>query len=132
MTKPLVVARIKTNDPSETPKFTKAMPIESLLLELVKTIPVDKVYVMVEDEDGEGFRLREMGSVYLDIVTKDEVFITKAKLPEIKIIEPVTNVKPEKKPKKTKKEPQPTGMVIDNIIPATPETEEASSMFGKI
>lgn len=61
----LVIARIKRQD--ATLDFTRPRSVPDLMAELSKAVPVDKIYTFVPDPDGNGYSLREVGQVVLDI-----------------------------------------------------------------
>lgn len=67
-----VVARFKNSDPAN-PRFTKTASFEELYVEIAKTLPVDKVYIVATDPDGLGYSLREIGTITLDLLTIDNV-----------------------------------------------------------
>lgn len=72
---PLVMARFKTghNSPSNLPRFTRAATIEELMMEVMKSLPVDLVYMMTPDKDGRGYGIREVGVITVDIVPVEHV-----------------------------------------------------------
>lgn len=63
----LVCAKVKNEK-----KFTGLMPLEELILALAEKLPVDKVFLQIEDEDGLGFRLREVGTLVVSFIPAGE------------------------------------------------------------
>lgn len=65
-----VVARFKGGDPVN-PRFTKTASLKELMLEVMKALPVDMVYMVLPHQDGKGYSLRELGVLTADIA--DEI-----------------------------------------------------------
>lgn len=68
MSKLQVVARFKSDD-AANPRFTKTTTIEELMVETMKTLPIDMIYLVTPDQDGRGYSLRELGLITIDIAT---------------------------------------------------------------
>ena len=78
----LVCARFKKTKDGDKVRFTAIVPIEELLAKLVENLIVDKLYIAVDDPDGKGYGLREIGDVTLTVASPGAPLITVPAMPE--------------------------------------------------
>lgn len=68
----MVIGRRKTSSDQE-PSFTKTMPIDEMVAELNKTLPIDMLFFVVPHSDGKGYELREAGIVTAYVHNPDTI-----------------------------------------------------------
>lgn len=87
MSKLQVIARFKSDDASN-PRFTKTTTIEELMVEAMKTLPIDMIYLVTPDQDGRGYSLRELGLLTIDIATPagEQINLPQVAQPEVKSV----------------------------------------------
>jgi hypothetical protein len=122
------------------------------MLEVMKSLPVDMVYMVLPHQDGRGYSLRELGILTADIADEIAPLESKDIIPDVPPAPQVTpTVAPQvetqptvsnseqvakKKPrKKSSSDPLPTvvskggEVVVTSIVPGTPEQIAAASHF---
>lgn len=67
-----IVGRFK-DSPEGQPRFTRVGSPQELMVALMKTLPVDMIYVVVPHEDARGYSLREAGVLVLDVIPSENV-----------------------------------------------------------
>lgn len=77
-----VVARFKGGDPVN-PRFTKTASLKELMLEVMKALPVDMVYMVLPHQDGKGYSLRELGVLTADIADEIAPLESQDIIPEV-------------------------------------------------